>query len=112
MRPPSSASRSELGTNIERQLAETDKRIAELAATGLSSSEDSSDFLKKASYFIMVNKLIEDASVDYEKLVRTLDPTAIRDFVLNIVQEVEATDGRITAITFRNGTANRFKYKA
>lgn len=98
-------------TNIERQLAETDKRIAELAATGLSSSEDSSDFLKKASYFIMVNKLIEDASVDYEKLVRTLDPTAIRDFVLNIVQEVEATDGRITAITFRNGTAHRFKYK-
>lgn len=98
-------------TNIERQLAEADKRIAELAATGLSSSEDSSDFLKKASYFIMVNKLIEDASVDYEKLVRTLDPTAIRDFVLNIVQEVEATDGRITAITFRNGTAHRFKYK-
>ena len=98
-------------TNIERQLAETDKRIAELAATGLSSSEDSSDFLKKASYFIMVNKLIEDASVDYEKLVRTLDPTAIRDFVLNIVQEVEATDGRITAITFRNGVVHRFKYK-
>lgn len=99
-------------TNIERQLAETDKRIAELAATGLSSSEDSSDFLKKASYFIMVNKLIEDASVDYEKLVRTLDPAAIRDFVLSIVQEVEATDGKITAITFRNGTVHRFKYKA
>ena len=99
-------------TNIERQLAETDKRIAELAATGLSSSEDSSDFLKKASYFIMVNKLIEDASVDYEKFVRTLEPTAIRDFVLNIVQEVEATDGKITAITFRNGTVHRFKYKA
>ncbi len=99
-------------TNIERQLAETDKRITELAATGLSNSEDSSDFLKKASYFIMVNKLIEDASVDYEKLVRTLEPTAIRDFVLNIVQEVEATDGKITAITFRNGTVHRFKYKA
>ena len=98
-------------SNIERQLADTDKRIGELAATGLSGSEASSDFLKKASYYIMVNKLIENASVDYEKFVRTLDPTSIRDFVLSIVQEIEATDGRITAITFKNGTTHRFQYK-
>ena len=97
--------------NIERQLADTDKRIGELAATGLSSCEASSDFLKKASYYIMVNKLIENASVDYEKFVRTLDPTAIRDFILSIIQEIEATDGRITAITFKNGTTHRFQYK-
>lgn len=99
-------------TNIERQLAETDKRIAELAATGLSNSEDSSDFLKKASYFIMVNKFVEDSYIDYEKFVRTLDAVAIRDFIVTIIQEIEATDGKITAITFRNGTVHRFRYKA
>lgn len=98
-------------TNIERQLAETDKRIAELSATGLSNSEASSDFLKKASYFIMVNKFVEDSYIDYEKFVRTLDAVAIRDFIVTIIQEIEATDGKITAITFRNGTVHRFRYK-
>lgn len=98
-------------SNIERQLAETDKRIGELAATGLSSSEDSSDFLKKASYFIMVNKFVEDSYIDYEKFIRTLDFGSIRDFILTIIQEIEATDGRITAITFRNGVVHRFQYK-
>nr|WP_302648403.1 hypothetical protein [uncultured Dysosmobacter sp.] len=59
----------------------------------------------------MVNKLIEDASVNYEKFVRTLDSTSIRDFILSIIQEIEATDCRITAITFKNGTTHRFQYK-
>ena len=96
---------------ITKQLEEVNARIEELQNQE-SSEELGDDFIGKASYYIMVNKLIEDASVDYEKLVRTLEPTAIRDFVLNIVQEVEATDGKITAITFRNGTVHRFKYKA
>lgn len=97
--------------NIEHQLSDTERRMEALAATGLASSEDSSDFLKRASYYIMVNKLVEDSSIDYEKFARALDPHAIRDFVLSIVQEIEAIDGRISSITFRNGTVHKFKYK-
>lgn len=97
--------------NIERQLSDTEKHMEALAATGLASSEDSADFLKRASYYIMVNKLVEDSSIDYEKFARALDPHAIRDFVLSIVQEIEAIDGRISSITFRNGTVHKFKYK-
>lgn len=97
--------------NIEHQLSDTERRMEALAATGLASSEDSADFLKRASYYIMVNKLVEDSSIDYEKFARALDPHAIRDFVLSIVQEIEAIDGRISSITFRNGTVHKFKYK-
>lgn len=97
--------------NIEHQLSDTERRMEALAATGLASSEDSADFLKRASYYIMVNKLVEDSSIDYEKFARSLDPHAIRDFVLSIVQEIEAIDGRISSITFRNGTVHKFKYK-
>lgn len=97
--------------NIEHQLSDTERRMEALVATGLASSEDSADFLKRASYYIMVNKLVEDSSIDYEKFARSLDPHAIRDFVLSIVQEIEAIDGRISSITFRNGTVHKFKYK-
>lgn len=97
--------------NIEHQLSDTERRMEALAATGLASSEDSADFLKRASYYIMANKLVEDSSIDYEKFVSALDPHAIRDFVLSIVQEIEAIDGRISSITFRNGTVHKFKYK-
>lgn len=97
--------------NIEHQLSDTERRMEALAATGLASSEDSADFLKRASYYIMVNKLVEDSIIDYEKFARALDPHAIRDFVLSIVQEIEATDGRISSITFRNGTVHKFNYK-
>ncbi len=98
-------------TDIERQLTDTSRRIGELTATGLSSSEDSSDFLKKASFFIMVNKLVENSSIDYERLIRTLDPAAIRDFVLTIIQEIEATNGMVTSITFKNGVKHIFSYR-
>lgn len=98
-------------SKIEKQLAETDKSIGEMAATGLSSSESSSDFLKKASYYIMANKLVEDSFIDYENFIRIVDPSVIRDFLLNIIDHIEADDGRVASITFKNGITHRFQYK-
>ncbi len=99
-------------TQIDRQLAETNKKIEELSATGLATSDDSSSFLKKASYYIMVNKLVENSYIEYQDFSRTLDNEAIRDFVHSIIEEIRATDGRIESITFKNGTTHRFTYKA
>lgn len=98
-------------SKIEKQLAETDKNIGEMAATGLSSSEASSDFLKKASYYIMANKLVEDSFIDYENFIRVVDPSVIRDFLLNIIDHIEADDGRVASITFKSGIAHHFQYK-
>ena len=97
---------------IEQQLATVNKKLSNLDATGLAGSIESDDFLKKASYYILVNELTKDDYVNYEKFCKTISPDVIKDFLNRIIRTIEATDGRITAITFKNGIEHRFTYKA
>ena len=46
------------------------------AADPDSSSGVSGDFIRKASYYIMAEKLVEDRYLDYEKYIRAIDPAA------------------------------------
>lgn len=69
------------------------------------------EFIEKASYFIMVSKLLDDTYVDYEKYIRHIDPSIPRSFIRSVVESVEATNGKITAITFKNGIKHVFTYK-
>lgn len=103
---------------IERQrildaLAEVDQRLNNLKDdTEYSSPLADDEFIEKASYFIMVQKLLDDRYVDYEKYIRQIDPSIPRSFIKSIIDEVHVTDGKITAIVFKNGMAHRFFYKA
>lgn len=102
---------------IERQriltaLAEVDQKLNNL----MDGEDDASpladdEFIEKASYFIMVEKLLDERYVDYEKYIRQIDPTIPRSFIKSIVEEVHVTDGKVTAIVFKNGMAHRFFYK-
>ena len=69
------------------------------------------EFIEKASYFIMVSKLLEDTYVDYEKYIRQMDPSIPRSFIKSVIESIEATDGKITAIVFKNGIRHSFTYK-
>lgn len=103
---------------IERQrildaLAEVDQRLNNLKDdTEYSSPLADDEFIEKASYFIMVQKLLDDRYVDYEKYIRQIDPSIPRSFIKSIIDEVHVTDGKITAIVFKNGMEHRFFYKA
>ena len=55
-------------------------------------------------------RLLNDRYVEYEKYIRKIDPSIPRSFLLNIVVSIEATDGKVTAITFKNGVTYRFSY--
>ena len=59
----------------------------------------------------MANKPVEDSFIDYENFIRIVDPSVIRDFLLNIIDHIEADDGRVASITFKNGITHRFQYK-
>lgn len=94
---------------IATELTEVEAKLAKLQNEE-SGPINNDEFIKKASYFIMAEKLLNDRYVDYEKYIRKIDPSIPRSFLLNIVVSIEATDGKVTAITFKNGVTYKFSY--
>lgn len=102
---------------IERQrimdaISEIDKKLAGLQGSDETNTLENDEFIEKASYFIMVQKLLEDRYVDYEKYIRQIDQSIPRAFIKSIIESIQVTDGRVTAITFKNGMTHTFLYKA
>lgn len=102
---------------IERQrimdaISEIDKKLAGLQSSDETNTLENDEFIEKASYFIMVQKLLGDRYVDYEKYIRQIDQSIPRAFIKSIIESIQVTDGRVTAITFKNGMTHTFLYKA
>ena len=99
---------------VEREKIATELAEVEAKLSKLQSEEphpiNNDEFIKKASYFIMAEKLLTDRYVDYEKYIRKIDPSVPRSFLLNIVVSIEATNGKVTEIAFKNGVSYRFSY--
>lgn len=94
-------------------LKEIDNRLAELHALGDEQCDaDSDEFIQKASYFVMVENLLNERYVDYEKYIRNIEPSIARNFVVSVVQSITAENGRIKSITFKNGLTHTFIYKS
>ena len=103
---------------VERQriltaLAEVDQKLNDLKDNEDDAGPLADDeFIEKASYFIMVQKLLDERYVDYEKYIRQIDPSIPRSFIKSVIDEIHVSDGKVTAIVFKNGMAHRFFYKA
>lgn len=103
---------------IERQrildsISEVDQKLNALKDEDLKDGPLADDeFIEKASYFIMVQKLLDDRYVDYEKYIRQIDPSIPRAFIKSIIESIVVTDGKVTSIQFRNGMTHTFTYKA
>lgn len=92
------------------ELHEIDERLSVIRAeTG--EDEITDEFIEKASYFIMVEKLLDGRFIDYEKYIRSIEPGIPRNFIKSIIETITADDGKITAIKFKNGIEHRFTYK-
>lgn len=92
------------------QIAEVDKALASMKDEESGPLADD-EFIEKASYFIMVQKLLDDRTVDYEKYIRRIDPMVPKAFLRSVISKITVTDGRVTAIEFKNGMAHTFSYK-
>lgn len=94
-----------------KQLSDIDSKLAEIQQQELDETLISNEFQTKASYFLMLQSLIGDKPFDYEKYVKDADPEIPKAFINAVVYKIEATDGKITAITFKNGITYKFHYK-
>ena len=96
---------------IMSELTEIEARLSELQREEVDGPVSSTEFIQKAAYFIMVEKLLDDRYVDYEKYIRRIDPSVPRNFLQNIIERIEINDGRVVSISFKNGMTHKFSYK-
>ena len=69
------------------------------------------EFMAKASMFIMTQQLQEKRFIDFEKLIRKIDPKIIKEFVNSVIQKIVIKDGKVISIRFKNGLEHKFLYK-
>lgn len=99
-------------SQLSQQLEDVNARLEAIqAADPDSGSGVSSDFIRKASYYIMTEKLVEDRYLDYEKYIRTIDPSVPKSFLASVIDHIDVDDGRVVSITFQNGIKHSFTYK-
>ncbi len=86
-------------------------RLAELNGMSSEAQDISDEFADKAAYFIMVEKLLSDDYIDYEKYISNIDANIPRNFLTAIIDTIEITNGRVSSIKFKNGMLHEFIYK-
>lgn len=88
-----------------------DNRLAEIDVHSKSGFQMSDgEFMQKASYFILQQKLQEKRYIDYDKFIRTIDPQIVKNFMQSVVQKIVVKNGKIVSIMFSNGIEHKFSY--
>ena len=98
--------------NLSDSIASIDKRLEEIekhSSRQFTLSDD--EFLAKASMFIMTHQLQDKRYIDFEKLIRKVDPIIIKEFINSVTQKIVIKQGRIISIRFKNGLEHKFLYK-
>ncbi len=97
-------------TNAIQKIDDRLEEIEKNSSQHFAISDD--DFITKASYFIMTQKLADRREVNYESLIRKIAPKITKDFINSICQNFCIFDGRVESIRFKNGMEHRFLYRA
>ena len=96
-------------TKLTNEINEIDSKLEELRKEE-SAAEIDDEFLEKASYFIMVQNLLSDKYIDYEKYIRNIDQSIPTNFINRIISAIYVENGKIMSIKFRNGMTHKFIY--
>ena len=61
--------------------------------------------------FIMTHHLQDKRYVDFEKLIRKVEPIIIKEFINSVTQKIVIKQGKIISIRFKNGIEHKFLYR-
>lgn len=77
-----------------------------------SEGEDLADlsFIKKASAFLVAQRIVSKKHVDYMHMALELDNEILKDFVDQVIDQIVVVDGRVQSITFANSLTHEFYY--
>lgn len=69
------------------------------------------EFIKKASHLLINSRLTDRAYIYYKNLASSVSPDVLREYVHSIIDNLQIKNGRVAAITFKNGITHHFAYK-
>ena len=98
--------------SLEDAIKKIDKRLEEIERSSskhFSLTDD--EFMAKASIFIITHQLQNKRFIEFDKLIKKIDPQIVKEFVNSVVQKIVIKNGQVTSIRFKNGLEHKFLYK-
>ncbi len=69
------------------------------------------EFIKRASEFVLAKKLADRKYISYKSLALSVDATVLKAFLARIIDSIAVGSGRVEKIVFKNGIVQEFIYK-
>ena len=95
---------------LQAKLDEIDTKLEELSSNSDKVITDIS-FIKKASVFLMAQRLVSKSDIDYVAFALKVDEKILKDFFTDIIERVEIKQGKVSAIYFTNGLVHHLEHK-
>lgn len=110
---PESMSAEEM-SNRRKEIQKTIRDIQEkIDLLDVPAGPDAADlsFIRKASAFLISQKIVSKKHIDYIDLSLQIDTEILKDFFEQIIDHIVVKEGRIMEITFANGLTHKFIYR-
>jgi len=80
----------------------------EIAAESAGDIMNQEEFIEKASFFVIAERIYSGKDFDFGSYIGRIDPNIPRAFVKSVIKNVVVTNGTVTAIEFRSGINCKF----
>lgn len=98
-------------TKLSESLDEITEQIGFATSDAWQQSLTDEVFLRRASEFVLAQKLTGRASICYRRLATTVDNNVLKSFIASIIDSIVVLDGRVKTIVFRNGLSHTFVFR-
>lgn len=96
--------------DLVNKIAGYEKQIEASQATGDKDDLADLEFIRKASAFLVAQRIVSKKHVDYIQMALDLDNEILKDFVDQVIDRIEILEGRVRSIRFVNGLVHEFTY--
>ena len=97
--------------------AEIAQRISEInsmlgmVAKNVDNSLSDEEFIRQASHLLISKQLSNRKYIYFKNLAQSVSPEILKAYMDTIRDSVQLSDGRVVAITFKNGLTHKFAYR-
>lgn len=95
---------------LTKKIRDIDGQIDEITNADEGSGLADLSFIKKASAFLVAQRIVSKKHLDYIQMCLDLDNEILKDFINQVIDQIVALDGRVQKIRFANGLEHEFTY--
>ena len=99
--------KEELEKNLKGVQAAIEKSMND---SGIRPDALNTSFMKKASAFIVNQRILSKKEIHFEELACKCDAGVMKDLIAATIDHIDIRFGRVDAITFKSGLVHRFTY--